>query len=358
MQKNNFKFSWPVIGNAHIIEFLEKTIAKEDMNGSYIFSGPDNLGKATTAINFAQILLCQNRQTGKNLPCGECPTCQHFRAYKKSEETNDNSDSEQDNLIYAHSDFHFIKKDKDKKNIAIEQIRDFIRTLNMSSFLNSYKIGIIKQADYLSNEASNALLKTLEEPKDKVIIVLVTQDVNKINPTIVSRSKVLNFHPVPADVIYDYLLEAGASRNEAKNFSRLSLGRPALALKFFEDKDYYRHYQEKMEIFINFFSQDANHRMLAINGFFNKNIVGQELVKRTKRILEIWQSATRDLLFLEYNNEDIVRNWFVVNELKRAKLNLPVSRLLTGFELIHSSQEMLEANVNPKLVLENLVINF
>lgn len=356
MQKTNFKFNWPLIGNVQIVEFLEKIIIKGEVSGTYIFSGPDNLGKATTAVNFAQILLCQNRSS-KSMPCENCPACQHFLAYRKKEELENKAENEQENLIYTHSDFHLIKKDKDKKNISIEQVRDFIRNLNLSSFFNSYKIGIIKHADCLSNEASNALLKTLEEPKDKVIIILIAQDVNSINQTIASRSKVLNFRPVPADIIYNYLMQKGASRNEAKTFSRLSLGRPALALKFFENNIFYENYREKAKIFVNLFGQDLNSRILSINNLFDKKTTGQELVKKTKRTLEIWQGTCRDLLFLEFNNENIVQNHFLEDELKVVKSYLDAGRLVRIFKLIEAGRANLEANVNPKLVLENLAIN-
>ena len=357
MSKYNYKFDWPLVGNAHITEFLEKIILKEEVSGTYIFSGPDNLGKTTAAIYFAQILLCQNRLTSKTLPCEECPTCQHFRA-QRSEEEKIESESEQENLLYVHGDFHLRKKEKDKKNISIEQVRDFIRTLNMSSFSNSYKIGIIKHADTLSKEAANALLKTLEEPKKKVIIILITQDANQISQTILSRSKVINFHPVPADIIYDYLLEElNASRSEAKNYSRLSLGRPALAAKFFEDKKFNKNYLDKMEIFINFFNQDINARLLAIETMFDKKITGQELVKKTKRTLDIWQGILRDWTLLDSGQDNLIQHVLAEGELKQIKRSLSISRLIKLFELIKNSREMLGANVNPKLVLENIAIN-
>ena len=356
MPKYISKLNWPLVGNTHITEFLEKIIARDEVSGTYIFSGPDNLGKTTTAIYFAQILLCQNRQTGKVAPCEECPTCRHFREQRDQESAAD--EAEQGNMLYAHGDFHLVKKDKDKKNISIDQIRDVIRTLGMSSFLDSYKISVIKHADSLSNEAANALLKTLEEPKEKVIIILIAPDVNQINSTIVSRSKILNFHPVPTDEIYDYLLkDLKASRGEAKNYSRLALGRPALAVKFLEDKDFNKKYQERMNVFVGFFSQDINGRLLAIDQLFDKKITGQELVKKTKRTLEIWQGVVRDLLLVECGQDNLVQHVIVEEKIKQAKKKVAAASLLNLSQMIQYSKVLLEANVNPKLVLENIAIN-
>ena len=83
--------------------------------------------------------------------------------------------------------------EKDKKYIAVEQVRDFIRTMSMSSFSNSYKIGIIKHADKMNAEAANALLKTLEEPPEHAIFILCTTEPEKLPETVISRCLVIKF---------------------------------------------------------------------------------------------------------------------------------------------------------------------
>jgi DNA polymerase III subunit delta' len=353
------KLNWPLVGNTHITEFLEKIIIKDEVAGTYIFSGPDNLGKTTAAVYFAQILLCQRREATNLSVCGECSSCQlfNFRQGSKTKEAA-TDDGEGDNLNFAHGDWHLLKKDKDKKNIAIEQVRDFIHVLSMSSFLNSYKIGIIKHADSLSSGAADALLKTLEEPQPKVIIILITSDIDQINPTIVSRSRVLNFHPVPADFIYDYLLTAhSASRSAAKNYSRLSLGRPALAVKFLQDQEFHKRYQQMMQIFLDFFQEDINLRMAALGNLLEAKLSGQEAAAKVKRILDVWQGVVRDFLLLEFGQADLIQHWLAEKELQQIKKKITLPRLLSISQQLRHSHELLAANVNPKLVLENIVIN-
>jgi DNA polymerase III subunit delta' len=353
------KLNWPLVGNAHITEFLEKIIIKDEVAGTYIFSGPDNLGKTTAAVYFAQILLCQRRETANLSVCGECSSCQLFN-FRQGTKIKDAvaDDGEGDNLNFAHGDWHLLKKDKDKKNIAIEQVRDFIHALSMSSFLNSYKIGIIKHADSLSAGAADALLKTLEEPQQKVIIILITSDIDQINPTIVSRSKVLNFYPVPADFIYDYLLTShNASRSSAKNYSRLSLGRPALAVKFLQDQEFHKHYEQMMRIFLDFFQEDINSRMAALGNLLEAKLSGQEAAAKVKRILDVWQGLARDFLLLEFGQADLIQHWLAEKELQQTKKKISLPRLLNISQQLRRSHELLAANVNPKLVLENIVIN-
>jgi len=200
------RFEWPEIGNDNLIEFLDRSLFQKKLAQTYIFAGPEDLGKSTMALAFARNLILSDRQEVRDFSS-------------------------------VNSDLHILNREPGKKNISIEAVRDFIKMLSLSSFLNSYKIGIIKGAETLSSEAASALLKTLEEPRDKVIIILLTSSVDLLMPTIVSRSQVLYFYPVAFDIIYDYLVkELNLKRGEAKNMAALAAGRPLLAVKFAENE--------------------------------------------------------------------------------------------------------------------------
>lgn len=342
MNNENFKFDWPLVGNSHITEFLGKSINSKRLSSVYIFNGPDNLGKTTLANYFAQILLCSDRS---GVPCGQCPSCRSFLL-----KSGDNYD-----LGNAHADFYLLKKEKDKKNISVEQTREFIRFLNMSSFVGACKVGVIKHADNLSTEAANALLKTLEEPQENTVIILITKDAERLPQTIVSRSQVLNFRLVDTDTIYDYLVNKfGIGRGEAKNFARLSLGRPALALKFWEDREFRIKYENRVEMFLAFLGQDINGRLQALDKLFDKKIQGQEAVTLAKRTLEVWQGVIRDYVLLIFNHNNLVQH-YQVEEAGRSNLNVP--QLLRFLELCKQSEKYLQANVSPKSVLENIAIS-
>ena len=154
------KKGWPGVGNRHVTDFLEKSLQSGRLSSSYIFLGPQDIGKTAAAIHFAASLLCQNRPEGSYAhPCLDCPSCRQMKGSSGGLET-------------VHGDFHFLRRADGKKNISIEDTREFIRLLSLSSFFNSYKIGIVKDADSLSLDAANALLKTLEEPQAKVVIML------------------------------------------------------------------------------------------------------------------------------------------------------------------------------------------
>lgn len=333
---------------------MEKIIAQNKVGGTYIFNGPDNLGKTTLAVHFAQTLLCANKPKGSGkMPCGLCPACLSFARIQSPDE---DTAGEQVDIGSAHGDFHIVKKDKDKKYIAVEQVRDFIRTLCMSSFANSYKIGIIKHADRLNPESSNALLKTLEEPRRDTVVILIAQDAESLPKTIASRSQILNFFPVKPEIVYDYLLSKQASRNDARDLSRLSLGRPALAVKFLEDPEFRESFIAKARVFLDFARQDTVERFAAIDGLFGKKTTGQELVVRAVRVLEIWEGVARDLLLSEYGFNNLLQHNYMEKDIMETRPSFNVRRLVSLVGSLKEGREQLNANVNPKLVLENIAL--
>lgn len=348
MNKTDINLNWPLLGNLHIVNFLSKSILNNRISGTYIFAGPDDLGKTTIANYFAYSLLCQGKN-GK-LPCGECPACNQNQVGKEK--------LTKEGSVSVHADFHVVKREKDKKNISIEQIREFIRSLEMSSFLNSYKIGIIKHAESLSEEAANALLKTLEEPKKSVVVILITSELESLPKTIISRSQVLRFFPVKMEVIYNYLINTfGVSRSLAKNLSRISLGRPALAVKFLEDKDFYETYLKRVKAFLAFGREDINSRFALVNDLFDSKITGQEATKLAARILSVWQGMLRDLFLVNLGEIDLVQHEVVINELQSLKSVFSLARLVKLSELLTQAEVYLKSNVNPRLVLEEVAMS-
>jgi len=336
------KIVWPSLANEQIIKYLEKSILENNPEGSYVFSGPDNIGKSTVAKSFAQILLCKNKGF---LPCGVCESCRRF-TIKDNEE------------YFSHGDFTFVTRAKDKKNISIEQIRDFIRVLNMSSFAGGYKIGVVKHAELLSTEAANALLKTLEEPKEKTIIILISSEAELLPTTILSRCKILYFKPVMTEKIYDYLVkERNVSREKARNLSRLSLGRPALAIKFLEDEEFYDFYNNNVEDFLHICGSGINERLMLVEELTGKE-KGQAGTRIAHRVIEIWQGVCRDWLLLLLGQNNYVQHIYLADEIKHQGIEYTEAEIVRLSKLLSRAHLYLKANVSPRLVLENIVLNF
>ena len=350
MLERQTNFSWPLVGNEPIKDYLAKVILSGNLSGSYVFSGPDNLGKTTTALHFSRILLCQEEKTKRAvLPCGHCPACRQFSGGADGLFGEDS----------RHGDFHLVKKDKDKKNISIAQIRELNKILGLSSFLNANKIGVIKHAEYLSEDAANALLKTMEEPRANVLIILITSAPDSLPRTIISRSQVVEFKPVPAARLYDYLVqEKKAPRSQALIFSRLAAGRPALASKFFEDEDFYLLYRQRINVLLSFFPADLNSRFNMIDSLFQDVPKGQEQVRTAERILDGWQGVLRDALLWHFGEKDLIQHEPCQEEIAALVGRFAPAAILSWQKAIRAGREYLRANVSPKTVLENLAVNF
>lgn len=326
------EIKWPQLGNENIIEFLSRVVSKDEPSGAYLFLGPDDLGKSTIALAFARNLMAKIVAEDGNLS----------------------------------SDLHLIKAEEGKKMISIAQIRELIKTLSLSSFLNSYKIGIIKEAQTMTEEAQNALLKTLEEPRSKVILILLANSEEGLLPTIVSRVQKLHFQPVASEIIYDYLIsEYGAKRSLAKDLANLSLGRPLKAAYFLENEAAYHKYQEKAKILQQFFTNNVNWRLNELPLIFNDKTYSVQAVKGAEGVIEILEGLSRDLLLLYFNQPEKIQHAFLREDLQTSLEQLKVDQenqtplyLLKCFRLMAQARSYLDANVNPYVVLEQLAINF
>ena len=352
-QGNKKILKWPLVGNPKIPELLSSNINNKKVAGSYIFLGPKNLGKTSLAKFFAQALLCVSPQRDGYLllPCNNCPSC---RQMSKSSE---GSDPDPDDLSSVHGDFHLIRKEDDKKNISIEQIRDFIKTMSLSSFLNSYKIGIIKNAETLNVQSSNALLKTLEEPRKDVVIILIVSNIESIPSTIVSRIQLINFSPVANDVIYNYLIENyNIKRSQTKNISHLSLGRPALAKKFLQEIDFYQDYIDKAEIFLDILKTDINKRFSSM-GEFLKSSSTQESAESALHTIGIWRGIIRDFLLLICGHNDLIQFEAIKEKIELSSKDFNFTEVLRIIKLLEIGEGQIKNNVNPKLVLESTLVN-
>ena len=337
MKTEALKPNWPLVGNGQIFEFLAKSLVNQKVAGSYIFTGPADLGKTLAANYFAQGLVCDQASLP---PCGRCPACEQVERG-------------------LHGDIYLIKKEDDKKNISVDDVRDFIRNLGMSSFFNSYKIGIIKGAESLSHGAVNALLKTLEEPKAKVVIIMTVANLEALPKTILSRSQILRFRTVAGGVIYDDLINHhGVQRSQAKNFSRLSAGRPALAVKFLKDAEFYESYQAGVRAFAGLLELDINKRFAAVDNVLAKSAPGPAAAELAFGLLDIWQNLARDLLLENLALPDLIQHEAFDKELAEVKSKLNLKALLNLIKLLKQSREYLAANVNPKLALESVAVGF
>ncbi|NCN21942.1 hypothetical protein GW758_03370 [Candidatus Falkowbacteria bacterium] len=330
------KYNWPKIGNEKAIAFLSSVLDNSSPASTYIFNGRGNLGKSTIALAFARNL-------------------QNLEKVKVEEEENET----------LNPDLHILERGPEEKSISIEAVREFIKTLSLGSFLNSYKIGIIKEASYLSEEAKSALLKTLEEPRSKVIMILLVDDISDLPATIISRAQVLYFEPVSSEIVYDYLIDNyGANRSQAKDLANLCLGRPLEAIAYLENPEKYKNYLGKAELWLDFcLAKNVNNRLEILDNLFKDKTWSKEARDSAESLIFLGEGLARDLMLLVLDQANLMQHLALSDKLITLKTNFnnsdeAIIQALNWLKLLAQAREYLEGSVNPRLVLEQVAINY
>jgi DNA polymerase III subunit delta' len=160
-------------GQENAKNFIETVLSLDKAGHAYIFLGPEGVGKHKTAIEFAKLLNCTVRENNTNCMCLSCAKIDKG----------------------IHPDVFFIKKTSGSQNIPIEDIRVLSARFALKSFESRFKIAVI-DAGYLTQEASNALLKILEEPGPDIIFILIAATTKSVSDTIISRCQKVRFSPL------------------------------------------------------------------------------------------------------------------------------------------------------------------
>lgn len=322
---------WPIIGNPEAIDFLESLLSFEHLNpgaigGSYVFAGPNKVGRTSAVEYFIRRLFGSDDQI-------------------------------QGGTIDMWPDVFHLRRSEDKREIGVEQAREFSTRLTLSSFTDSYRIGIIHEADLLSNQAANALLKSLEEARDKVIIFLISEQADRLPATVLSRTQRITFHPVANDELYEWLIsEHGLDRPFAKNIARLSDGRPGLALALARDKELLESYLTPARIFISSFKGRLYEKWQEV-GKLLAGKKGTLAVEAAEKIISAWRGITRDIIMMLINQPELVRYAFLEQEIRYCAKSFGLAEARIMEEKLKKASAYLEANVNPNIILENILIN-
>lgn len=193
-------------------QYLLQANQQKHLAHALLFSGVADCGKKDFAVKIAQALLCQNKNDQYTIPCGQCKSCYVFQAK-------------------SHPDYKNIGLEDAKKDIAIAQIRELSRFLELSCSYGKMTIGIINDADRMSNEAANGLLKTLEEPPKDSLIILVSSNPARLTATTRSRCQNISFPPPNQNTALAWL-KAQNLQHSAEHLLSIGMGRPLLAQQF------------------------------------------------------------------------------------------------------------------------------
>lgn len=327
---------WRTAGHPMAVKLLDRSLIDGRLAHAYLLSGPPHVGKMTLALELAQAVNCL--QTDK--PCGQCAQCRRIAERR-------HADVQVITLETQSTD----GRERTRAEIGIDQVREMQRVATLKPYEGSCRVFIFDGVERLSDEAANCLLKTLEEPPDQVLLVLLTaKRGDALLPTIVSRCQVIGLHPLPVPLVAQELIERWETDPErAEELARLSEGRLGWAVRAVKDPDLLRRRQERLERIVSIITGGLEERFayageLASLFLRDRESVGEEL--------KLWLACFRDLLVIKEGVEELVVNTSLKQQLEDLAAKLSSIQIVDATKATEQVWEHLEQNANPRLALE------
>ena len=330
---------WQVRGHEPLLRQIDKSLREGRYAHAYLLVGPAQVGKRTLAINMAQALNCLSPE---DAPCGECIQCRHIASGQ-------------------HADVLVIgvqregEEGSSRREIGIGDVREVQHQASLKPYEGSCRVFIFDGAEYMSEEAANALLKTLEEPPPQVLIILLTSREEALLPTIRSRCRRLELEPLPlADIAKELINTHSISREEAEKLARLSMGRLGSALSALNNPSIMEKRKEEMERIAQISQASLEDRFSYSSDLatlFSRNMDG------AREVLYLWLRWWRDLLLIKEGSEEFIYNIDWADTLRLRASELTTAQVVGFIKAILSILEALEHNANARLALEVLMLS-
>ena len=314
-----------LIGHAPIIGLLQRSLERDRLAHAYLLTGPRSVGKATLARHFVQGLLP-----------GDTP-------------------------LETHPDYIHIKRNLDPKTgktraiIALDQIHEIRGKLSRRPLMGGWKACVIDGAQFMNREASNALLKTLEEPQPRTLIMLTAPDTDSVMPTILSRCQVLALGRVPTTEIADALMARGVDASQAATVARLADGCPGRAIGYAEEAGALMRMKELRAEILRMAESDVAERWQAVEKFLPKKHSFQEAGMSAHEFLDLAAELLRDALLVRHGNAAHIIHADVETSI-RGIANDPSKDLAVAVAELYIARRRLAENVGPRTVLQSFVL--
>jgi len=310
---------------------LLKSMAEGRLSHAYVFSGPPGSGKLRTALALAQALLCKERTSPEagGRACGHCAEC------RKVEHGN-------------HPDL--IRIAAEGASIKIDQIRDLQRSFAYRAESDRPRMYMIEEAEKMTIQAANSLLKFLEEPGAGIIAILLTDLPSALLPTIASRVQRITFAPTPPAVIAQELMREGVPEHLARPASQLAAGLDAA--RQYAQSDWFA---ETRNVVIQLAKE-----CLAVPGkpllTVQQKVFKGELADHIEIILQLFGLLFKDIIHVQARQTTSLNYPDQSDWLKRAAFQCDAGRWVRALESVLEARKQLRAHVHPQLVLERLLV--
>jgi DNA polymerase-3 subunit delta' len=321
-----------MIGHEWAIDLLAEHVAHGRERHAYLITGPQGVGRRTLALRFAQGLNCLKPPT-PGQPCRKCSACKRLE-------------------VMHHPDLTVVEAEHEGEVLRIDQVRELQHTLSLAPYEARYRVALILRFEEAHTSAANAMLKTLEEPPPQVVVILTAKSIESLMPTIVSRCEVIRLRTLPlSETSRGLQVIKGVPKESADKLAHISGGRPGYAIRLYEQPKLLEQRQLFLEELIQLLASSRRERFaFAFGRVKDKDDLRSEL--------QVWLTFWRDVLMCAAGMTDTITNLDHSTQLKSLANDIGLSKAQFYVSAIEDTMDRIDRNVNPRLALEVLLMDF
>ena len=323
--------NWDMLGHEWAVDLLHQHIVQGSYRHAYLLTGPQGVGRRTLALRFAQALNCP-QPPAPGVPCRTCSTCTRLEAMQ-------------------HPDLAVVQAEQVGGTLKVDQIRELQHSLALAPYEAHRRVALLLRFEEAHVSASNALLKTLEEPSPQVVLVITAESAESLLPTIVSRCEVVRLRPLPLETVRLGLQERwGLPAEEATLLAHLSAGRLGYALYLYQKP-------ASQGLRKNWLD---DHRRLLGSGRVERFAYSETHSKdkeQLRTLILTWLSLWRDVLLRASGASAPLANLDRGEEVEEMAHRLGMQGASNMVAALQRTLDLIDRNVNARLAMDVLMLD-
>ena len=330
---------WRTVGQEKLVNTLARGLAEGRQASSYLLVGPPHVGKMTLAMDIARFITC----TGDEKPCGECLLCDRIGRGLNTDVT------------VINKDYGAPEGAGEKTTIPVTAMRDVVLSASLKPSEGNSRIFIIEAAESLNVPTANVLLKTLEEPPEQTVWILLATTSDRLLPTIVSRCQKLELRPATRETVMNLLInEHGAEKQRAEEIAHLSGGRIGWAIQAISDPSVLEEINGKLDSIEEVLKAPVDARFdyaLKLSRDLRQDR------ESAQQELELWIEFWRDMMLVRQGLNQHIKHLGRHSVMKAYADKLSLQQISRVMASIKQTKGYLGQNANAQLAIENMMLS-